>query len=85
MLLHWYAKLDHMNFKISRDLSPTGYIPKLVKFSVLQQERATSSKTDSDNKIVKGTIVKFPGDIVHMDQVELETPGRPFTFSGRNN
>ncbi len=56
MLLHWYAKLDHMNFKQLRDLSLRGYIPNIctrakpVKCPARQQGKATLSKTDKNNK-----------------------------------
>ena len=59
MLLHWHAKLDHMNYKQLRDLALRGCIPricardKLVKCPAYQQGKATLKKTDRNNKIVK--------------------------------
>ena len=38
----------------------------------------------SDNKIVQAPISK-PGQLVHMDQAESSTPGRPMALSGWNN
>ena len=43
------------------------------------------SKTEKSNKIIKDLIIKHPGDLVHMDQDESSTPGRPLTYSGKNN
>ena len=39
------------------------------------------SKTSN---IVKKKIEE-PGDLVHMDQTQSATPGRPLTYSGKNN
>ena len=36
-------------------------------------------------RIVKGKITINPGDLIHMDQVESSTPGRPLIHSGKNN
>ena len=91
MLLHWYTKLDHVNFKQLRDLDLRDYIPKIyarakpVKCLAYQQGKDMLSKTDKNDKIVKESDIEFPGNIVYMDQVEYSTPGRPLTFSGRNN
>ena len=35
-------------------------------------------------KIIDDLITK-PGDLIHMDQAQSSTPGRPLTFSGKNN
>ena len=50
-----------------------------------QRGKATLSKTDKNDKTVEEFIVKHPYDLVHMDQAESLTPGRPVTFSGLNN
>ena len=73
MLLHWHAKLDHMNFKQLRDLVVIGYIPKIyarakeVKYHACQTSKAKLSKTDKSNNIIKDLIIKNHGDLVHMD------------------
>ena len=80
-----------MNFKQLRDLVVKGYIPKicarakLVKFPACQKGKTTMSGTNTSNKIIRDLIIKHSGDLVNMDQVESSTPGRPFTYSGRNN
>ena len=72
MLLHWHSKLDHMRFKQLRDLVVKVYIPKTctrfkeVKCPACQQDKDTFSKTHKKNKIVKESIVKYPGDLICM-------------------
>ena len=57
MLLHWHAKLDHVNFIELMDVALRGYIynicarAKPVKCPACQQGKSTVSKTDKNNKI----------------------------------
>ena len=46
-----------------------------------KQHKLAQSKT---NKISDNTTTK-PGDLIHMDQCIVTTPGRPMTLSGHNN
>ena len=43
------------------------------------------SSCEKKDKIVKDQIISNPGNLIHMDQVESSTPGRPLIHSGKNN
>ena len=90
-LLHWHNKLDHMGFTQLKDLAKRGYLPPTIATAqkvicpACQQGKAIKITANKDNKIVKDTVVINPGDLIHMDQAESSTPGRPLTHSGKNN
>ena len=56
-----------------------------VKCPACQQGKAIMSSSKKKNKIEKYQIIINPGDLIHMDQSESPTPGRPPTHSGKNN
>ena len=90
LLLHYHNLLDHMNFKTLKDLAQAGFLPKCivranaVVCAACQAGKAHIKTTDKSGKIVKGKI-KAPGDLIHTDQAQSSTPGRPLTYSGNNN
>ena len=84
------AKLDHVGFDTIRALARRGFMPKCivranaVKCAACQAGKAHTKPASKKGKIIKQSITK-PGDLVHMDQAQSSTPGRPLTFSGWNN
>lgn len=85
-----HEKLDHLNFNSLKIFAKEGYIPKkfakiepppCVSCILSKQHKLARNKT---NKIVGEHITK-PGDMIHMDQAVVTTPGRPMTLSGKNN
>ena len=88
--LHLYNKSGHVNFSKLQNLARKGLIPAKFKnvtppvciTCVLgKQHKLARTK---DNKIA-GSSVKQPGDMIHMDQCIVTTPGCPMTHSGKNN
>jgi len=55
-----------------------------VVCTACQAGKAHIKPASKTGKIVKGNI-KHPGDLVHMDQAQSSTPGRPLTYSGNNS
>ena len=43
------------------------------------------AKLQSSNKIIEDLIMKYPGDLIHMDQAVSSTPDRSLTYSGKDN
>ena len=90
LLLHYHNKLDHMGFKQVRQLASVGFLPRCIAKAnaVLcagcQAGKSHLKSASKTGKIVKENIAK-PGDLIHMDQVQSSTPGRPLTYSGKNN
>ena len=80
-----------MGFKQLKDLARRGFLPivvandQQVKYPAYQQGKAIKSKSEKKKKIAKDSIVLSLGDLMHMDQAESSTPGRPLTNSGKNN
>ena len=80
-----------MGFSKLKDLSKMGYLPENLtrarsdKYLACQQGKAHITSLVINNELIKGVIVKNPGNLVHMDQAESSTPGRSLTYSGKNN
>ena len=90
LLLHWHNKLDHMGFDAIRALASKGFLPKCiaranaVKCAACQAGKQIKKPASRKGKIIGDTVIK-PGDLIHMDQAQSSTPGRPLTYSGMNN
>ena len=90
LLLHYHNKLDHIRFDEIRALAGRGLLPKCliranaVKCVACQAGKDHIKSSSKKGKIV-GELITKPGDLVHMDQAQSSTPGRPLTYSGRNN
>ena len=90
LLLHWHNKLDHMGFDAIRALASKGFLPKCiaranaVKCAACQAGKQIKKPASRKGKII-GDTVRKPGDLIHMDQAQSSTPGRPLTYSGKNS
>ena len=90
VMLHYHNKLDHMGFDAMRALARRGFLPKCIiranaiKCAACQAGKAHIKAANKDGRLIKQTIIN-PGDLIHMDQAQSSTPGRPLTYSGRNN
>ena len=79
-----------MNFDAIRALARQGFLPKSiikankVKCAACQAGKAHIKSASKKGKIISDLITK-PGDLIHMDQAQSSTPGRPLTYSGKNN
>ena len=79
-----------MGFDAIRALARRGFMPKCliranaVKCAACQAGKAHSKSASKKGKLINQTINE-PGDLVHMDQAQSSTPGRPLTYSGWNN
>lgn len=90
-LLWWHERLGHISWKRLRLLAEKGYLhgdkslakidPPLCLGCVLGK----AHNLPKDKGKVKSTDVQLPGDLIHTDQAETSQPGRPLTFSGKNN
>ena len=86
LLLHYHNKLDHMGFDAIRALARRGFMPKCliranaVKCAACQAGKAHSKSASKKGKLINQNINE-PGDLVHMDQAQSSTPGRPITYS----
>jgi hypothetical protein len=88
--LHLHERMGHPNFGTMQKWSRLGLIPN--KFKNVKPPMCLSCqlgkqhkvRRDIHNKIISSS-VKKPGDLIHMDQAETNTPGRPMTLSGKNN
>ena len=64
-----------------------GYLPKLlirarsVKWPVCEQGKIHMTSSVTNYEISKRVTVMNHGDLVHMDQAESSTHGRPLTYS----
>ena len=62
------------------------FLPKIiakakeVKYPARQQGKVIKFRSENTNKIAKDQIVVNRGDLIHMDQAESLTPGRPLTY-----
>ena len=71
-------------------LTQCGFLPKClikankVKCAAWQAGKAYIKPVDNTGKTVKQAI-KDHGDLIHMDQAQSSTPGRPLTYSCKNN
>jgi hypothetical protein len=89
-LLHLHECMGHPNFSMLQDLARRGFIPKRLASITPPQclachlGKAHKVARNSENRIISERI-KRPGDLVHIDQAETSTPGRPMTYSGRNS
>ena len=87
LLLHYHNILDHMGFGALRDLAKEGYLPRKIAdaenvvCAACHIGKGHKRAAEKDHSIISGNI-KEPGDVVHMDQVEFTTPGRPMIASG---
>ena len=91
-LLSWHNRLGHINFRHLQNLEKLSFIPKYLTHCPIpicascqfgkwykRDRQQDKSKTLWPENITK------PGQLIHMDQAESSTPGRPLTYSGRNN
>ena len=89
-MLHYHNKLDHMGFNAMCALAHRCVLPKCIirantiKCAAYQAGKAHIKAANKDGRLVKQTIIN-PRDLIHMDQAQSSTPGRPLTYSGRNN
>ena len=89
ILLHFHCCHDHMSMVDIQALSLKGYLPchiahcKIPLCAAFQLGKA-KMKAAGKSKLIPADKVE-PGDLIHMDQVESTTPGRPLTYSGKNN
>ena len=79
-----------MGFDRLKDLARAGYLPsKITKAEKVVcaacQIGKAHLKSADKSPIVSKDKIKEPGDLIHMDQAESSTPGRPLTYSGKNN
>ena len=86
--LHLHERWDHYNFDTLKILAKEGIIHK--KFANVDPPVCLACKLGKaltrscNNTLIPDTITR-PGDLIHTDQVEGATPGRPMTISGKNN
>ena len=89
-LLHLHESVGHLAFGTLISFARKGLLP--AKFKSIdpptcitcilgKQHKLSRSR---DNKI-SGKSITQPGDLIHMDQCIVTTPGRPMTLSGKNN
>lgn len=88
--LHYHHRLGHENFATLKEWASHHLIPhKFAKVDppiclgclLGKQQRRKRNQT---NGVISNLVTK-PGDLIHIDQAETSTPGRPMTFSGRNS
>ena len=88
--LHLHERSGHIGFDTLIQHAKAGLIPSkfqhvtppiCVSCILGKQHKLSRSK---DNKI-RGTTISSQGDLIHMDQCIVTTPGRPMTLSGWNN
>jgi hypothetical protein len=85
-----HERLGHPNFGTMQKWSKLCLIPhKFRKITpplclACQLGKHHRVSRITNNKIISNTVTK-PGDLIHMDQAETTTPGRPMTLSGWNN
>ena len=91
-LLMWHERLAHVHFSKLQKLARAGYLPKHIATcdipicaSCQFGKAHKRNKMDGQNNKIGSKNATKPGDLVHMDQAESSTPGRPLTFSGKNN
>ena len=88
--LHLHERWDHMSFDLLKRLAHHGLIEK--RFAKVDPPFCLSCKLgkahqlsrNKSNSIISESVTK-PGDLIHTDQAESATPGRPMTISGYNN
>ena len=89
LLLHYHCRLDHMNMLDIQALASEGFLPRRIAFcdiplcAACQIGKAKKKAVGKSNLVPADKI--YPGDLIHMDQAESTTPGRPLTYSGQNN
>ena len=89
-LLHLHERFGHLNFKALQKLCSHKILPYHLRnitppvCVACQLGKQHKIKRNKFNKIVS-TDIKNVGDLVHIDQAESSTPGRPMTLSGHNN
>ena len=87
--LHLHERWDHYNLETLQILAKEGIIHK--KFAKVDPPVCLACKLGKahqltrsrNNTLIPDTITQ-PGDLVHTDQAESVTPGRPMTISGKN-
>ena len=89
-LLHIHESMGHPNFHMLQDLALRGIIPK--RLAHIEPPQCLSCHLGKAHKVARSTNntiinerIKRPGDLIHIDQAETSTPGRPMTYSGRNS
>lgn len=91
ILLWWHERLGHIGWARLKRLAELGYLhgdkslakvdPPVCLGCVLGKAHNLPKGKGS----LKGPDIKDPGDLIHTDQAETSQPGRPLTFSGKNN
>ena len=86
--LHVHAAMGHPNFQVMKNMVTEGLldskfkkvaIPQCLSCIMGKQHRL---RRETNNKLI-GQHIKAPGDLIHMDQCSVTTPGRPMTLSGK--
>ena len=92
LLKLWHERLGHMNFPQIQTLAKQGYLPKEISkcdiplcASCQYGKAHKRSITQNTTGILGGPSITKPGQLIHMDQIESTTPGRPLTYSGKNS